>query len=254
MSEHSSGPDTDGVDRAILVLVDDIGARSRPPGADIAVRSAGRRRAASAIAVVAVLVLGAVLGGWALLGSRPSTAPVVAVPSTVTPPAPSSASTDGDVPMPARLTLTGLNTASRGWVRWAEGTADVTDVPSCLSKTLSLPEPRDSTIDHVHVQARTDAFLERMRYASRDDSNRAMRAVVEKVQSCPEDKALFNDDISADLEVVQFSWGAGDRAGSIWLVNFDDRMDIVEVRGATRPDDTVIDRVSRLVAADVQVP
>jgi hypothetical protein len=155
----------------------------------------------------------------------------------------------------ALVTLDRLNEASAGWATWEVGTADVTDASPCRRKVALGPEPSDkSMIQHYHVKAKADASLEQNRFASRTDANVAMQATVAEFESCPEKTLDHFSDVSADLEVVAFVWGTGNRRGVVWLVNVGDRMDILRVVGVRPPATDVLDRISRLLAADVQVP
>ena len=253
MPEQTDGSRTDRVDAALGVLVDEVGAQSRAPGADRAIRTAGRRRAAFAAGtLVVVLVAVAGFGTW----ERTSTGvPVVAPPTAVAPdPTTAAPRPDPNVPPAARLDLDRLNRASAGWVVWEAGTADVTDVSPCRTKDAPLPEPLDSASEQYRVRDRTDASFERITLGSRADSNKTLRTLIEGVEACPDPTHVHNADFRVDLEVVAYTWGTGSRGGVVWLVNNADRVDVLEVVGAPKPSDAVIRRVSALLAADVQVP
>ena len=249
MPEHSDETDTHELDAVFRGLVEDVATRGRRPRAELAVRAAGRRRtAAAAGALVLVLVVAAGVGGWVLQGSRAAVPAGPGTTTSATPPA-----DDHDVPPPAPVTLDRLDEASSGWTTWEEGTADVKDVPDCRSKEASGPEPVGSSIAHYRHGARTDASLERWSFASMSDANTAMLGLVQAFDACPGTR-LQNHDLSAELEVVVFTWGADDRQGAVWLVSFGQRVDVLHVAGVPEPSEDVAIRVSRLVAADVQVP
>ena len=56
------------------------------------------------------------------------------------------------------------------------------------------------------------------------------------------------------LQVVSYVWGRGEDRGTVWLINDDDRMDVLVVSGAPVLPERARDRVVDLVGADVQVP
>ncbi|MGI3786694.1 MAG: hypothetical protein ACRYG2_38605 [Janthinobacterium lividum] len=254
MPERIDGPETDDLDLVFRELVDDVETRSQRPGADRAVRTAGARRlavASSALAVV--LIVAAAFGGRVLQGGRGVGVPAEAGPSATasTPSAPPVHDPDG--PAPALMTLDRLNEASKGWATWEEGTVGRADVPRCLRQTTA---PTGATSEHDHARAGTNASLARLRLrlATRDDSNKAVLATAQAFISCPEHTGLQNYDVSADLEIVGVPWTEGDRRGTVWLIDFGDRMDLFSVVGVPRPSVEVVNQVSGLLAADVQVP
>lgn len=252
MSEHSNGSGTEELDATFGALVEDVSARSRRPGADLAVRTAGRRRAASATAaVVAVLAL-AVGGGWALQDHASGGAPVVGVPSASGPPTSTSTSVDED-PAAGLMSLQRLNAASKGWVTWQEGPGEAKDLGTCPT-LVAAPAPSDVTTQQYRADGDSAALLQQFRFASAGDSNLAMRAAVEAADACTEGSGLFTQDFAADLEVVGITWRSGSRSGAVWLVNHGDRMDVFRVAGPPRPSDDTWFAVAEPVAADVQVP
>lgn len=252
MSEHSNGPGTDELDTAFSDLVDDVATRNRRPGADQAVRTAGRRRAASAtVAVVAVLALVG-FGGWAVQNHASNGAPVVGVPSGSLTPSPSAPS--DDVPTPALMSLRSLNAASAGWVRWEDGTGDTKAGYSCPATADAGSDPQDVTTQQYRSAADGSVLLRQFRFTSTRDSDLAMRSTVEAVLACPASTGSFYHDVSADLEVVGTTWTSGSRRGAVWLVNHGNRMDVLQVVGPTGPPERVREALTNLIAADVQIP
>lgn len=252
MPERIDGPETADLDAVFHGLVDDVEMHSRPPGAQRAVRTAGARRgvvAASALALVLIVAVG--LGGWVLQGSRGVGVPAVGGPSATISPSSAPPAYDPDVPAPALMTPDRLNEASRGWATWRKETVGGAGAPSCLTQTTA---PVGTTSEHYRSKTGFDLSLERLRFASRDDSNKAMLATAQAFITCPEGTELHNYDVSADLEIVAVPWSAGGRSGTVWLINFGDRMDVLSFVGTKQPSVEAFGRVSRLVAADVQVP
>lgn len=254
MPEHDEHR-TDDLDVVFHGLVDDVAGRGRPRGADEAVRAAGSRRTMATSTLVVALAVVTGLVGWGLQGGQRAAVPATPPASTVSSAFPAPPVDGPDVSAPARLDVQRLDEADIGWKGWERATDSTVMLPSCQGRALAGPEPAAVTTEHFRVPGTVEASLQRVRLASRSDSNLAMRAAVVEYESCPENTASAFDDVSADLEVVAFPWRRGDRRGIVWLVNFENRMDVFRVATpGPLPSDDLRREVSRLLAADVQVP
>ncbi|GAA3549540.1 hypothetical protein GCM10022197_00460 [Microlunatus spumicola] len=251
MPDHDDGTDTDDLDARFDGLVREVESGTRRPGAQHAIGAArGRRAGLAAAALVVVLALAGGIGGWTRQEQR--LAVPVGPPSTTASALPPSPDADSQAPTPQPMTVDGLNQAGAGWVSWtSEDDASATAAPRCLTQAT---RPVIATSSRFLARTSAEGSLERLRFASRDDANAAMLATVQAFDACPESIGISNHDITADLEVVAFPFGRGDQRGAVWLVAFGDRMDVFHVVGVPPVPDDVSAEVSRVLAADVQVP
>ena len=263
MSEHDS-TGTEQLDATFDRLVEDVETHGHARGAGAAVRAADRRRTvAGAGALVLALVLLAGVGGWTLQGTRRSGelvggGPSVPVGTPVLSSAPPSADPDPEH-APALLTLDRLNQASAGWTRWTpdgsgSGSTKAGTSP-CLHGELERPEPLRTTTLRFRSSDSGVATFQRLRYVSVADTNLAMRATVQAFEDCPEKgDSYFSGVGEGILQVVSYRWGTGKEAGVVWLINDDDRIDVLVVSGTPALPERARMEVVELVGADVQVP
>lgn len=260
MSEHDS-TGTEQLDDTFDRLVEDVEAHGHARGAGAAVRAAGRRRTvAGAGALVLALVLLAGVGGWVLQGTRRSGELVGGGPSdpVSTPVLTSASPSAGPDPehVPTLLTLDRLNRASVGWTQWTpDGSGSTAAGTSpCLHGELERPEPLRTATLRFRSSTSGVATFQRLRYVSVSDTNRAMRATVQAFEDCPEKGDSYFSGAGGILQVVSYQWGTGKEGGVVWLINDDDRIDVLVVSGAPALPERAREQVVELVGADVQVP
>ena len=247
-------------DRDTLVKLDaqlrhlsaQVDAHSRPIGADRAVTTARRRRAArlgSTVAAALVVIVGVI--SWSL-PHRPTTVPLTTSPSVTPIEAPTR---------PAPLTAERLEAATAGWVKsWQRGAPPVpTDLP-CADQSLVEPQPVGITNEYRSGRA-MGASHTVTSYPGVETAYQAYMLTHASVDACPVVRSdrlsyLFNDaapgpNLEDLVEVAVLSWRDGGSEGTVWVATAGNEISVLSVAGATDPPEPVAERIAEAVAADL---
>ena len=231
--------DTADLDAAFDRLSADVDSRTRAPGANRAIRTAGRRRlaaAAGALAVVAVLAA-VLIGTLGPLGLR--SAPPVATPMT------------DPLPAPRSLDATAFNEATAGWTSgWTEGAPVVPIEPPC-DPAKDLPEPLDSVRKEFRAGTSSGATHTVERF---DSYERAFDSIFKKYShyECRGDYVELKDEIWNGGESYGFGYKVGGQIFYELLVVHQTGTAVLWVVGAGEMPEEVRKRLVLALLADLR--